>query len=1029
MAQEQPTQSTSTDSSVGAEQGSQLASFFADTVSQSNRWAGDMYSRVTAEYATTVDVALLRRGWAFDTAKSYAYYNQFDQSMVAHTRAYVTSLVQIVRHAPDAIYPDETSLRNLVGMGVIHDIHKLHESETDEFDIPVEDVAEFAESIGVRDLAPDLTDYDLHSAAVGMHKNSGYKGSLTQRFLDYKDTLRLADACASNVNPNDVCDDFHPKLLRNAYCDTSYTFHAHDIGDVDGSLSSLLNGAVYDVLSDRGYNLVEVYENGCTYVAPTTDSDPANPATLSGDGVTFINSVYRNLRRRIRESYYSYRNKNVLTESLEVSQGNGFYRIDSIDKYALSKEDLLRAIVQSAILDSDTRYELTDSAKDEMELVNEMTEDSFELTMTYRLESLARLVHTLYRSVAPELVDESDPSGADYERHPVLAIFHLLDPSPSSSDEETSEAEMESDPWIKMMHRVADLYEEHEYGDKESLNSKNSWPYKYIIAQALLEYYFNGRTEAGIGDKISGELVELAQDFDDWDTFRSDQVGDIETELRALIAREVTVDESRALEDKATLSAFDDFIAADTKPCGICGQDTTGNKDWNRPRLVKGEIDKSTRVLINGNEKQLSSVCSSNAICYACQLDISIRRQHDNWADKEAVYTHLKPSYSYVPLNQTVFNLITSRITSAVADQGGSVDSELTSLPFGSDLSWYQNKLDEVISGVNGEDMLTNLTDAFHIDTGFGPVARRLSTPDRDVGSAADDLVMSVYGVALATLYSGCQAHLTRCPVLSESETSREQQEILKLNHGFESVHEVYGTALPIDGVGETLRDVAATKRLTEAAGYAQQPVSSGRELTEDSLLTGSALLYHARMNGADASTYARSSNHLDARTAGYDTHAGSIGAAAATMGRRVRRLADDSSTEMDGSGIVRVVSQTLRAVSEVDANQHPQAMRQVVREQLVDSINPSTSDSGQMTESYDAHEYAYALVDVLFGDVCNWERECLRQHATEIVQRAVTGAWATPLAVETDRNPDYEEQPSFGSLSVDQLADTTDSD
>ena len=935
-----------------------MAAYFAERAEADDPWAGDYHGKVIADYARTIDPVLMKNGWSFDSAKSLKY-GKYDQSMLAHTRSYVTALVRLNRLAPEDMQADEDELRRMVAMGVVHDLHKQLGGD-DEFNISVDLAAEVARDLGLFEFAPGLTERDVHSAVVGMHKMAGYKGKLTDRFLDAKDALRVADACASIVEPDGFRGEHTRKLIRDAYLDTSYTTHTHSFDGIGGALAPILNGAVHDVLTEQEeYDLFEVYEMGCTYLDRRDEENEVE--TLTDDVGEFIDNLYDRFRERLRGSYTDYRNDKILAEGVNLVSGQGYYEIDDLDIYCLSQEDLIRATLRRGIRDSANPFELSDRAKRGIEHMEDLS--GMELNKTNRIEGVARAVHTIRREIAPHLVTED---GTKIEKSPLTIMLSIFD--------------VEED----MQRTIVDAWQNDDETAPAAKQAANEWPYKYLFAQHILDRFFDGAEEEKIAIQLADHVnTHLNEYCSEWETFREDLVGDIDEEVRALLAKSVTVDGYSVLDNADAFTLFESFMGKEQTKCGLCDRKTTAsNGSGGNLRLLNGETP-DVDILVDGKERTLVGMARANPICYACQLDISLRSGHDNWADDDAFYAKPLPDYSYSPVSQVVFDLTLDRYTSVAAEQG----NDFTDAIFDPEnIGWYEDELDELLASPTGVDMLTNLENAFNVDNAFGSMGVRYPLPDRERGDR-DQLVMGVFTAATAATYAGFRVALSRRPQFATGPS--DQKAMLELVHGFDAVEDVFGRELPLDDMHERLKTVAAVKQLTAAMGKPETPLTTYHQVARGSLLPGTAALAEARTVGSISPSNGEQAAHLDKQAAATDAFADAVRRATLQLATPLVAMFPEASTRERVQFATRTFNVLDAAVGE---NLSPSAAYDEVR---------GACEAGS---EFHAHEYARTLVDVVYADVCNGQRQTFKSMIPVLADRVATATLLREASEGVDR-------------------------
>lgn len=324
----------------------------------------DELDSVLAEFLSEIDPLLLDEGWGFDVAKGVDY-GQTDQSMVNHVRNGVFALVQLNTAAPtfDAHELDESDLRRVVALFVIHDLHKHRDEETTahtEYDIDEDEVESLVQAVGVDEFAPSLRIEDFHACAVD-HENS-WKSNPEQSTRTYdrlRPFIRLADAFASCETPESAASERNERALDEAYPGSDLVLHTHVLDDVKGVFTNLLNGVVARELDARsGYELLLIYQDGCVYLADVGDPTPNVDEEL-------IKTVYRRLTDEVGQAHPAYDDRQRLAENLGV-RSQGFYAINEQDFFYAGAANVLLAVTVKAVQDADPDSDPTDSIIDHL---------------------------------------------------------------------------------------------------------------------------------------------------------------------------------------------------------------------------------------------------------------------------------------------------------------------------------------------------------------------------------------------------------------------------------------------------------------------------------------------------------------------------------------------------------------------------------------------------------------------------------------------------------------------------------------
>lgn len=383
----------------------QIDKLLYDTVEGLDEQIDDPYVDVLAQYVEQIDPKLMRLGWVRKNAKTtLPPFNKYDQSMLSHTRTGVFFLLRFIGDVLDDEFligrgERHEVLKELVALFVIHDVHKIRDSSSarDEFEIPRDEIEAFVAELGLDDFAPGLTIDEFHASAVGLHKcHDGTKYEmLTPRFHNLLPFLRLADTIAGMSDAEEVIESKSDMNWYDAVENTK-TRHCHKF-DETGGLVSVMNKAIAQTFEDYEYELLTVHKSGCTYLS----DGEIECGELPDDSDEFIDNIHDSFLTEIRKSFPRYRNRTILSDAAEKLHGHGRYHITNLDILCLNQRDLIRAIVEHGITEANAPFDIPQYTEDVLDVLEGETDIEFD--RTFRIEGLARIIHTVYESILPHL--------------------------------------------------------------------------------------------------------------------------------------------------------------------------------------------------------------------------------------------------------------------------------------------------------------------------------------------------------------------------------------------------------------------------------------------------------------------------------------------------------------------------------------------------------------------------------------------------------------------------------------------------
>jgi CRISPR type I-D-associated protein Csc3/Cas10d len=883
------------------------------------------YVDILAEYVEEIDAELVSQGWMLKNAKSAGYpFCKFDQSMVTHTRAGVFFLLRYIGE----IVPDsrligrgerKTVLRELVALFVAHDFHKLHESDgyEDEFNLPKDLITDHIRTLGLGEFAPSLSMDDFHAVCVGLHRTSnGNHEMCTERFLELEPFLDLADAVAGTTHPEEFVSQGTQKRFETA--SASVTPHYHSV-DGGGPVKSIINKAAAETFEELGYRLLTIHGDGCTYASKDT-TDDAGVGTLPVDTATLTDALYENFLETLRDAMPRYRNRSVLSGTAEGVKGQGRYHISEFDVLCLPRRDLVRAIVEKGMTEADAPWELPGYATTALDALSEQTDVTFD--RTFRIEGIARLVHTVRTEVVSHLVrdDASAPAWAQNEMAATLAVFGVSK---------------------RMQARIAAIYEQ----NGESLTPTGvDFPYKYLIAQDLLngDEYFTGEHGGETIDRLTANLTDELADFEQWEQFRTDQVGHVDTELRSILFNRLRFDGEK-LSSYGVPAAVESYVDKEKSRCGLCERATTaaGMKDPSlieAPLQVAEENNNKRHITVEnkGETVDLQETAYRESMCFACQIDIEMQAADTGWETEDTrLHLKLSPQYSYTPLSGIIF----THIVDTYSSNGTERTTEFADNVFMSQTdgdSSYQDWMSAHAQNAFGREMLSNIQQGFMLGPGYGGHTVSFPLPE---GNTREGLFTGTFAACVAAACAGLNTYVSTEPVIRAPETERS---LVTLSDSVSQLEGAFGgSSLMLAEMETTLNATSAIRRLGNAIGHTHAPVSAftAYQRNSECPLVGSQMLLDAVGRGIEPTAYAEDAALLD-------RHAGRQARCTHQMATNAQDLSDRTRNQLqlsDDPALVRDVVDTL--LTEIETHG-----RQLRQPELQDRLTQTLVDHEEVT-------------------------------------------------------------------------------
>ncbi|MDZ7688928.1 MAG: type I-D CRISPR-associated protein Cas10d/Csc3 [Halobacteriales archaeon] len=770
----------------------------------------DEHDEIALDYLRNVDGRLIDLGWGFEGAKTVEFGNT-DQSLLNHVRNgvfFLLHLNQVADNLDDRVLsPDD--LRDVVAMFVAHDLHKTIYDEDynpeEEFDIPREVVEEFAEDTDLLDFADSATIEDLWSCACAHHDTWNAKtGKETLAWKERKYYVRLADSFASSPTPEEAVSDRSVAAFDDVFYE-SLDLGYHSLDETTGVLTNLLNAAVADLLSDYGYEVVAIYQDGCVYVSKGDEKPEVDES--------FVEDVYETFTEKVRNSHRSYANAVELAENINTVYNLGYYSPSDEDFFYAGPESVVHALAHKAAADGNVDNAPTDSMVSSIQEAGEAL--GVELDETRQLIGVARLVGGIKKTIIPEL-DVEDEIQATAE------VFGVSD---------------------AFLEKLAEIDEE----THDELTAGGKFDYSYGIAQELLDREVNGVTAkklsaSDFGDAVGDLLVENLSGLDGWDSIAEAFVSDIRDELTAYISDILVVEGKSPDYDAEIDDTFDQYTSKRGGKIGwLTNRTTTGmNKSEMEAKksltTLQAGFSNHTRVGASKPENLLISV--------PMRIEFSLRETGSNWREPDRLFFHFVPDYFFTPMSWEMTRAMMNRYDDDARVRVGRLAEALFESKYG------EEEYTEVLENLSfnedgGRNMVESMMQGF--DDGFGSFEMAYYK------QSENQTEFEFFGifVALAVAgFTGLRVYVSSNPV--PDLRARDFDEMARIGAGLSQTSRFYGESVRLTELQDTLRTASALISLGYATERKDSLFPKYLRATRNKLLPGSYLLKRIAQNNPD---------------------------------------------------------------------------------------------------------------------------------------------------------------------------------
>lgn len=761
-------------------------------------------SMALKDYRDRVDPKLVNAGWGFESAKSIDH-GKTDQSLVNHVRCGVFALAQLnqIVDSSGRYALSDDQLRDVIALFVLHDIHKLDAERDDDpqdrFDIPKAEVEAYADRFDLYEFAGtddrDIVKKMFHDCAVDHHDDwTANHDQTSPEFDTLRPFVRLADAFASSETPEDATDERTQSALDAAYPGEEFSLRRHTLTDVKGLLTNLVNQSIADVLAQRGYEPLLLYQDGCVYFVSGEVPD------LTFDDA-FISTVFDELKDSVQDAHEAYRNPAKLRDNL-ATRSQGFYGINDQDFFYAGPETVLEAVALKSGIDADPDDDPTDSMVETMAALESYL--PFSIDRSREPIGLARFAYTVKRSFVDPVLEVTDD-----ERDGLAAtceVFGVAD-------------------------IVLDGLSDAAHDEDLSLTAGGKWDYAYGIGQALVEA--NDTDPEVLASRVVTGLSDLS---DEWrEIVESERAGNIRTELNAYLREIISIDGYGAAADAdVATDTFEEYgNSRRGKICSLCNRGTAGG--------TKSEMEapKSLTTLQAGYSNHIavdSGKPDELLVCVPCQIELSLRETGAARRQSDRLFIHLAPDYFYTPFSWRSYTRLTNQFSgNSRTELGGLAESILA---FGDDDEALGDLVEAMFDEEYGRSMVESLDQGFDPGAQFGARTLAYFKP-RD-----HDTEFQFFGVFVAlavAAYSGLRVVVSESPI--PDIRARDFRTYAHVSAGFTQVHDFYGTDIPLVELEDRLHAAAALIRLGYGTDRNDALFAKYLRVTRNELLPGSHLL------------------------------------------------------------------------------------------------------------------------------------------------------------------------------------------
>jgi len=783
----------------------------------------ETYVDVVADYAKLIEPQLSNLGWNNQNAKTpLPPYYKYDMSMQTHTR---TGILFIIRLFGEILPEDflekrgdpETVLRELVALFTVHDFHKVREVDSDwenEFDIPKYEVEALVDELKLNTFAPTLSIEDYHAVTVSLHKSENSKSEmLTRKVNNYHSILYLADAVAS-IDKIEKFDKNRFESTFKAGTRNTGIPKTHSIGKESGIVASVLNKAVSKKLESDCYELLTIHEKGALYMEKE-DMNPSNcylhEDNKSTDVSSFLDSIYDSFLIQLRDSFPMTRNRAVLSGTTKIMYQQGKYHMGPLELLLLDKKQFITAIIEKGINQASSPFELPDYATADIKgLEKEIDCDIY--TNSYRIEGVARIVHTVYEQIVLPVVNNKSHDEI-WRNKPIPALMSAFNVS---------------DETKRQIQKLWNQYAE-KNGHRMQLNipqTETSFPFKYLIAQDVIEQKntFQGEQPSETVQILTESINNWVNKYfeEDWNEYVKSEIGDVRKELKSHFYSSLLFDSEPLRKTDETPNYVLDFVSEDDKEkCQLCGKKTLAGS---QQKLIDVNTELNREVEFEGETVNIEKSSHEGKICYWCQLDVELHSQDTEWpSNSESENTHenkiyvvTRPAYAYMPLSGVLFNRIIDKYNSAKESHILELSNEI----FDEDET-NQDWMDIHSDNAFGRELISNYDKSFMLGEGYG--ATHITIPLQK-GNYLESIYSGAFTAAVAGMQSGVSVYVSDRPIIRPPKD--QERRILHLSEEIDELFNIFGgSRVSMSKLSKTTKALGALEILANNCGHGHAPL------------------------------------------------------------------------------------------------------------------------------------------------------------------------------------------------------------
>ncbi|OPY55300.1 MAG: hypothetical protein A4E49_00472 [Methanosaeta sp. PtaU1.Bin112] len=805
----------------------------------------ELESSLFEEYLKAVDIHLVERGMAFRPAKSVEF-GKTDQSMLNHIRNGVLFLLRFneALEKLDARPLEKNGLKECIALFVVHDLHKLKFGEwkqdedalemleimENQFEIPEDTLKEFIDEMHLRDFAPSLKDEDYFSVAVALHKSRfSRSGARTSRFMDLEPFLYLMDSMASCASPEEAVSARSLTALRDGFPQDSphdqLNLQYHQLDDVKGILSGIINKSVADVLKEQGLIMLMAYQDGCVYLGKGKQR-----AAISEE---LIERVYEALEKNIQVSTPALSSATSLVRKVDLQGNINCYRLSDEYYFFSGPRMMVRAYIEKALTFAQIpkKAELSDEMRTSIRRAMEAAQ--MDHTLSDREERMlveyARMVNTVQKSFISKLIKNKEQALSKS-----CEIWGVPDDVKKSLLNVTDEM-------------------------ARNLVSGGKWEYAYAIAQCVMDQERDGVKLKNLSPSIAADYIferlwPGITNIEGWNDFISERTILYRRELIEYLHDTLSINGTISKIEESELSdSYQEYQKGGSggRLCNLCNRGTMlSQDDMKKPKAV-------SFLEFNFSNRRFMGTTKPDNIyaCVPCGVELVLRLNGFNLpkgraSNDEKLYFHFIPDYFFTPESWELVNTILSKFSdearvrmAALAER--TFDSKYvgSSPEVEGDLDIYSSWIKDLAvkdedEGSKGMSMAQYMAQGY--DNVIGNASMIFYKPS---DNTTEFHFFGVYIALVIAAYTGMRVVVSQSPICTMR--GRDFKEVVALDAVNSHVAEFYGKFIPLSRLEETIKSASALIRLgySTSSGLKDSLFPKYLRVMRDEVLPGSYLL------------------------------------------------------------------------------------------------------------------------------------------------------------------------------------------